>query len=118
MSEELELIQTIIQTQQAHKEDIDRQLQWQDRRMRQIQSAQLRIEANQRELVQTTNHRLDDFQKALGQKADLSSLPGSIVSQLRHTRFFWPVSAAILAVLLPVIIDHWGMFVGRWMGGF
>jgi hypothetical protein len=59
-------------------------------------------------LVETTNHRMDDFTDALTLKQDKNSLLTSLGFTLMETRVVrWSIGAAFAAAISTVAVQHW-----------
>jgi hypothetical protein len=66
-----------------------------------------RLDRQMGELINTTNHRLDDF------RSDILSL---FIGQLIRNKTAMTAIVIVALSLMPVIVDHWSVLINRFIG--
>jgi hypothetical protein len=67
-------------------------------------------------LVETTNHRLDDFTTAIDSKLDNSELLTSLGFKLLNNKFIrWGLGVALAAVAGTTTYQYWHVIVGNFL---
>lgn len=72
-----------------------------------------RIAVRMDTLVETTNHRLDNYSNALAAKADVAGLGVALARHITGSKLFQAGGFLFVVISIPVVLDHWRLLLER-----